>query len=157
MFIALLTLILTYYGSAVVQTLAHRAFGHARRILPIYASHTLGHHAQYARNALLQDQWIRTERHVLWYYAFPFTAIAAALGLAAGWLVLASYLAGLAFSVWVHVKLHREYHIRGSTLERYQWFLRKRSLHFVHHRQVRRNYAIVEYWIDRVLGTYRAP
>jgi len=47
-------------------------------------------------------------------------------------------------------------HLARSILNRFAWFRRKRDLHFVHHRRVHSNYAIVEFWIDRLLGIYRA-
>lgn len=146
----------TYYLAAIVQTLSHRLFGHTKRVMAIYASHTHGHHAQYARSDLLQDAWITSERHVLWYFAVPFAAVAAVVWAKAPLPAFFAYLAGLAFSIGLHILLHRHYHLRGSVLERFEWFRRKRALHFVHHRRVRTNYAIVENWIDRVLGTYRA-
>lgn len=148
--------VITYYLSAIVQTLSHRLFGHTKRVMTIYSSHTHGHHARYARSDLLQDDWIESERHVLWYFAIPFCAIAATVWAMAPTAVFLAYLAGLAFSFGLHLLLHRHYHIRGSVLERFEWFRRKRALHFVHHRRVRSNYAIVENWIDRLLGTYRA-
>ena len=151
------TFVLTWYLAAVVQTVSHRLFGHTKRIIPIYSNHTHGHHARYPRHALLQDRWIDSERHVLWYFPVPLGAIALALWQLAPPSVFLAHLMALAFSIWAHVVLHRHYHMRGSPLERLEWFQRKRSLHFVHHRRVRSNYAIVENWIDRVLGTYRAP
>jgi hypothetical protein len=149
------TFVLTYYTAALVQTLSHRIFGHTKRLMPIYSSHTHGHHTQYRRSALLQEKWIASERHVLWYFVIPFAAIALTLLLVAPLSIFLIHLSALAFSIWVHIALHRHYHIRGSPLERLAWFRRKRFLHFVHHRRVRSNYAIVENWIDRLLGTYR--
>src|SRR5262245_31695609 len=151
-----MTFIFTYYLSAVVQTLSHRLFGHTKRVMAIYADHTHGHHARYARNDLLRDDWVTSERHVLWYFAVPFSAIAAIVWTMAPFAVFLAYLAGLAFSFGLHLALHRHYHIRGSVFERFAWFRRKRALHFIHHRRVRSNYAIIENWIDRLLGTYRA-
>jgi len=155
--VALATIfVVTYYLSAAVQTISHRLYGHTKRVMAIYAEHTHGHHAQYARSDLLRDDWVPSERHVLWYFAIPFSAIAALVWAIAPFAVLLAYVTGLAFSFSLHLVLHRQYHIRGSVLERFAWFRRKRALHFIHHRRVRTNYAIVENWIDRVLGTYRA-
>jgi hypothetical protein len=147
----------TYYAAAVIQTVSHRLFGHTKRVLAIYTNHTHGHHARYSRRALLQDEWIASERHVLWYLALPFAALAATVYTVFPLAVFCSHLAAIAFAFWWHITLHRHYHLRGSTLERFAWFREKRDLHFVHHRRVRSNYAICEYWLDRLLGTYRAP
>lgn len=146
---------LTYYGASIVQTLSHQAFGHEKRIMSIYSSHTHGHHARYARNALLQDSWIASERHVLWYFAIPFSIIGLLVFVLAPLALFATHLGALAFSISIHILFHRHYHLRGTPLERFGWFRKKRALHFIHHRRVRSNYAIVENWIDRLLGTYR--
>ena len=146
---------LTYYGAAVVQTLSHQAFGHVKRILPIYSSHTHGHHSRYARNALLQDSWIASERHVLWYFAIPFSMIGLLVFTLAPLALFVTQLGALACSIAIHILLHRHYHLRGTPLERFGWFRRKRALHFIHHRRVHNNYAIVENWTDKLLGTYR--
>lgn len=150
------TFVVTYYLLAIVQTVSHRLFGHTKRVMAIYVEHTHGHHARYARSDLLRDDWVPSERHVLWYFAVPFSTIAGLVWAMAPFAVFLAYLAGLAFSFALHLVLHRQYHIRGSILERFAWFRRKRALHFIHHRRVLSNYAIVENWIDRVLGTYRA-
>jgi hypothetical protein len=151
----LLTGVVTYYGAALVQTLFHRIFGHTRRIGKLYRVHVGGHHAQYAPE-LLSDRWIPTEQHVTWYYAIPFTPMV----LIAFWLLpshlFVVHVLSLGLTVWWHVFLHRQYHVRGVWLERFEWFRVKRRLHFVHHKRPRRNYAIVEYGWDRLFGTFDA-
>jgi sterol desaturase/sphingolipid hydroxylase (fatty acid hydroxylase superfamily) len=69
--------------------------------------------------------------------------------------VFLAHLEGLEFAIWWHIFLHRHYHIRHSPLERFGWFQRKRQWHFVHYRRVRSNYAIVEFRLDRLIGTFR--
>ena len=157
MFLEILThlvvAIATYYGASFIQTLFHRIFGHTRRITKLYDVHVGGHHAQYAPQ-MLTNRWIRTEQHITWYYAIPFTPMA----LTAYWLFPLSlfvvHLLALALAIWWHVFLHRQYHVRGVWLERFEWFREKRRLHFVHHKRPRRNYAIVEYGWDRLFGTF---
>ncbi len=145
--------VVTYYGSSLVQTLFHRIFGHARRIPKLHDVHVSGHHAQYAQQ-LLSDRWIPTEQHITWYYAIPFTPMV----LTAFWLLPSDlfvvHMLSLALTGWWHVFLHRQYHVRGVWLERFEWFREKRRLHFVHHKRPRRNYAIVEYGWDRLFGTF---
>jgi sterol desaturase/sphingolipid hydroxylase (fatty acid hydroxylase superfamily) len=133
--------IATYYATSFVQAFFHRIFGHTRRIATLYDVHVGGHHAQYARQ-LLSDRWI------------PFTPMVLT---AFWWLPLslfAVHAVSLTFAIWWHVFLHRKYHLRGVWLERFEWFRKKRRLHFVHHRRPRSNYAIVEYGWDRLLGTF---
>ena len=157
MFGLLVTFVATYYAASVVQVVAHRLFGHVDRLRPVFESHTLGHHGVYRTDALLLDRWIAAERHVMWYFVPLFAPMMLAVYLFAPWMVFAAHVLGLAFAVWWHVFLHQQYHLRGSVLEGFRWFQRKRHLHFIHHIQVHRNYAIVEFWLDYLLGTLEKP
>jgi sterol desaturase/sphingolipid hydroxylase (fatty acid hydroxylase superfamily) len=56
-----------------------------------------------------------------------------------------------------HVYLDKQYHIAGSLLLRFAWFKRKQRLHFVHHEHSNSNFAIIDNFWDRLLGTYRNP
>jgi len=38
--------------------------------------------------------------------------------------------------------LHEQYHIKGSSLERYTWFLKNREYHRIHHRLFRYNFML---------------
>jgi hypothetical protein len=151
--IFLMATIVTYYAMAIIQTLLHRAFGHRNRIRRIFVNHAMGHHAKYRNDALLSDRYIDSETYVMYYYAIPVVTIGAGLFLLSNGVVLAGYAAGVVAAFWLHLYLHEQYHLSASPLARYRWFRRKRELHFVHHRHARRNYAIVEFWIDRVIGT----
>ena len=53
----------------------------------------------------------------------------------------------------LNVFLHKHYHLIDTPFERFAWFRRKRELHFVHHRDARYNFAVIEFWIDDLLGT----
>jgi sterol desaturase/sphingolipid hydroxylase (fatty acid hydroxylase superfamily) len=62
-----------------------------------------------------------------------------------------------AASFYAHVFFDKEYHVEGSRLERFAWFRRKQELHFVHHRHANCNFAVIHFFWDRILGTYRRP
>src|ERR1700722_728099 len=92
----------------------------------------------------------------------PFFFIPLLLAGLAAWFVLplALFLAvplGAAASFFVHVWFDRAYHVEGTWLNRFAWFRRKQQLHFVHHLHANRNFAVVDFFWDRVLGTYREP
>jgi hypothetical protein len=53
--------------------------------------------------------------------------------------------------------LDKQYHIGGSPLLRFAWFRRKQQLHFVHHTHGNSNFALIDNFWDRLLGTYRSP
>jgi hypothetical protein len=62
-----------------------------------------------------------------------------------------------ALSFYAHVFFDKEYHVEGSRMQRFAWFKRKQELHFVHHRHANSNFAVIHFFWDRVLGTYRRP
>src|SRR6266550_7124636 len=66
-------------------------------------------------------------------------------------------LVACAASFYAHVFFDKEYHIEGSRLQRFAWFRRKQELHFVHHRHANSNFAVIHFFWDRILGTYRRP
>jgi hypothetical protein len=149
-----LTAAATYYAASLIQTVFHRFFGHAPRIAGVHAVHINGHHSQYAK-AMLSERWIPTEQHVAWYYAIPFSPLVLVMFRLLPPDLFVVHLGSLFFAIWWHVYLHRQYHVRGVWWERFSWFQRKRRLHFLHHQRPDRNFAIVEYGWDRLLGTYQ--
>jgi hypothetical protein len=62
---------------------------------------------------------------------------------------------GLSF--YAHVFFDKEYHVEESRLQRFAWFRRKQELHFIHHRHADSNFAVIDLFWDRLLGTYREP
>jgi hypothetical protein len=58
-------------------------------------------------------------------------------------------------SFYAHVFFDKEYHVEGSRFQRFAWFRRKQALHFVHHRHANTNFAVIHFFWDRILGTYR--
>jgi len=151
------TFVATYYASSVIQVAGHRLFGHVDRLTPVFEAHSLGHHGVYGGDGLLLGHWVPAERHVMWYFVPLFAPLVVAVYAVASLPVFLSHASGIAFAVWWHVFLHKQYHLRGSWFEQFRWFRQKRQLHFVHHRDVHRNYAIVEFWLDRLFGTMKKP
>ena len=62
-----------------------------------------------------------------------------------------------AVSFSAHVYLDKQYHAARSSLARFAWFRRKQELHFVHHLHGDSNFAVMDFFWDKVLGTYRNP
>jgi len=62
-----------------------------------------------------------------------------------------------AASFYAHVFFDKEYHVEGSRFQRFTWFRRKQKLHFAHHRHADSNFAVIDFFWDRMLGTYRRP
>ena len=156
-FYSAITFVVTYYFAAAVQTILHRLFGHHNRVRRVFEVHARGHHAKYPPERLISREWIESEQHVIWYYYLVFLPVAVLVGWASGILIFLAHCSSLGFAIWWHVYLHKHYHLAGTLWERFPWFRRKRELHFIHHRAVHKNYAIVEYWIDSLLGTRKNP
>ena len=60
-------------------------------------------------------------------------------------------------SFYAHVFFDKEYHVDGSSLQRFVWFRKKQELHFVHHHHADKNFAVIDFFWDRILGTYKKP
>lgn len=145
----------SYYLMAILQTWLHRDFGHRNRIRKVFSAHAIGHHGQYHKNNLQTETFVDCESHALNYYGFPIIAVAALAWLAGGvWVMFANLIGVIATFRW-HLYVHEHYHLIDSPLERFAWFRKKRRLHFVHHRNARYNFAVVEFWIDSLMGTRR--
>jgi hypothetical protein len=143
----------TYYAAAFAQVALHRWLGHRPLLHAVFDDHQRGHHALYAPKRLLEDQWLRAPRSAIWSVVIPFCVPSLAL-----WFVVpspwtAGHLSGIAFSVAWHAFMHRQYHAWHSPFVRFAWFRRRRALHFVHHFAPDANFALVEFWIDALLGT----
>ena len=52
--------------------------------------------------------------------------------------------------------LHQQYHVDGSWLEQFDWFMRRRERHFYHHYHMKRNMSLggMDSTVDRLLHTY---
>jgi hypothetical protein len=144
----------THYFASLIQIVCHRLFGHTRRIDKLFRIHTNGHHAKYPPTQLRSAVWIRNEEHITWYYGIAFAPFLVACYAMAPLDVFVVFVLSLLASIGVHIYLHRQYHAETTWLIRFRWFRRKQHLHFVHHRSVTRNYAIVEFFWDRLLRTY---
>jgi sterol desaturase/sphingolipid hydroxylase (fatty acid hydroxylase superfamily) len=65
-------------------------------------------------------------------------------------------LAAMSLSFCAHYYLDNQYHVAGAWLSRFSWFRRKQQLHFIHHRHGNSNFAVIDFFWDRLLGTYRS-
>ncbi|MBT8146146.1 MAG: sterol desaturase family protein [Gammaproteobacteria bacterium] len=143
----------TYYFTSVVQTLFHRWFGHKNTIPKLFKGHALGHHLDYRSIDLLGDTYIESEAHVIWYYAIPLAPPLITVLILGSPGVIGGFIVSLMFTIWWNIYLHRQYHTSNVIWERFRWFHAKREAHFQHHRDVRSNFAMVEYWLDDLMQT----
>jgi sterol desaturase/sphingolipid hydroxylase (fatty acid hydroxylase superfamily) len=139
------------------QTLMHYWLGHRRLGGALFRNHINFHHAHYARGHLTSLTGEGNEGNNTPFFLIP-TILAGALVfliLPLGLFIAVTLAAGASFQA--HVWFDKAYHIEGSYLERFAWFRRKRQLHFVHHVHANCNFAVIDFFWDRLLRTYREP
>ena len=90
------------------------------------------------------------------FFLIPVLAVVAISYLFVPFPLFVVQLATMTASFGAHVHLDKQYHVAGSWLGRFSWFRRKQQLHFVHHRHANANFAVIDYFWDRLLGTYRS-
>jgi Fatty acid hydroxylase superfamily len=150
--------VVTYYATTFVQVVFHRWFGHTDRLSAVFEQHLHGHHDDYRLGRLTSKKWIEAERHIMWYYALPLAPLSAVTAWLMPWPLFVLHAVALGLTIWWHIYLHQQYHLDGARWERFAWFRRKRELHLRHHVRHHGNYAIVEFFWDRLFGTYdQAP
>ena len=139
------------------QTLFHRYLGHRRFGGRFFKNHMQFHHAHYSGNHVVSDHYLDDGDNNTLFFLFP---VALVVGLSYLFLrsdFLVVQLAAMSLSFGGHVYLDKQYHVAESWLGRFSWFRRKQQLHFAHHRYANSNFAVIDYFWDRVLGTYRRP
>ena len=141
---------------SVGQTLFHRYLGHRRLGGRFFRNHVQFHHVHYSRDHVVSTQYLDNGDNNTLFFLAP---VAVIVGLSYLFLrldLLVVQLAAMSLSFYGHVYLDKQYHVAGSWLGRFPWFRRKQQLHFVHHRHANCNFAVVHFFWDRLLGTYRS-
>jgi sterol desaturase/sphingolipid hydroxylase (fatty acid hydroxylase superfamily) len=139
------------------QTLFHYGLGHHRLGGIFYRNHIRFHHAYYARGHLVSPAYRGDEGNNTPYFLIPTILVAGGMFLVLPFDLFLVVTAASAASFYVHVHLDKEYHVEGSKLARFAWFRRKQQLHFVHHLYSNSNFAVIDFFWDRLFGTYRCP
>ncbi len=150
------TVVATYYLASFVQASLHSLFGHTRLGRSLYKVHVGSHHGVYSKDILMSDRYSDEEESLTFYYVIPTVILVGVAYLILALDLLVVHLSSLALAFYAHVYLHVHYHLKDSWLRRFEWFKRKQRLHFVHHRDMSKNFAVVEFFWDRVFGTYRS-
>ena len=143
-----------YLTGSLLQTVLHRWLGHRAVGGFFRRRHVLEHHRIYSAKRLVSSEYSDEERSLTPYYVLPAGALIALLGLLLPFAPFAGFTSTLLISFAAHAYIHKHYHLQNSWLERSRWFRRHRELHFVHHRDARRNYAVIDLFWDRLFGTF---
>jgi hypothetical protein len=124
----------THFVISFAQKLIHYKLGHHPMGGKFFRNHINFHHAYYSKDHLVSRTYL-----VLPLDLFVVVVLACAV------------------SFYAHVFFDKEYHVEGSRLRRFAWFRHKQELHFVHHQNTGCNFAVIDNFWDRLLGTYRRP
>lgn len=149
--------IFTHLAVSFSQTVMHYTLAHHSRGGTFFYNHVGFHHRYYSRDHLVSAIYLGNEGNNTPYFFIPvlfvgiFTYFLLPLDLFVVQVIACSA------SFYAHVFFDKEYHVERSRLERFAWFRRKQKLHFVHHQHADSNFAVIDFFWDKVLRTYREP
>ena len=153
----LVTAVGTHLVMSFGQTLIHYGAAHHPIGGKIFRNHINFHHNHYCDDHLVSQAHLGDEGNTTPYFMFPMLVVGGcAYFLLPLNLFVVMTVAGAA-SFYTHIFFDKEYHSEKSRLQQFALFRRKQELHFVHHRHADSNFAVIHFFWDRVLGTYRRP
>ena len=153
----LLIALATHLVMSFAQTLMHYKLGHNPIGGKFFRNHINFHHAHYSKDHLVSRTYLGDEGNNTPFFFIPVFLVGACTYLVLPVDLFVAQLVACAASFYAHVFFDKEYHVEGSRLQRFAWFRRKQELHFVHHRHANSNFAVIHFFWDRILGTYRRP
>jgi hypothetical protein len=151
----LLTAIATHLVMSFGQTLIHYKVAHHPIGGKIFRNHINFHHTHYSDDHLVSGAYLGGEGNTTPYFFIPVLLIGGCAYSLLPLDIFAVMAVACAASFYAHVLFDKEYHSEKSRLQRFAWFRRKQELHFVHHRHADSNFAVIHFFWDRILGTYR--
>ena len=166
MLLVLLAIFLGLVYTDLVGYFSHKLL-HSGKIDFLYRLHMEHHITQYPPRDLRSDTYRTTPQKKIFgagpEWALPIgsimlvTAVIMAF-LVPWWFMLAFFGSALGYALVAYSWLHDQFHLKDPsdflTLS-YSWFTQSRHLHDVHHHNMRKNYGIGSYWLDKLFGTYK--
>ena len=153
----LMTAVAAHLVMSLGQTLMHYKLGHHRMGGRFFHNHINFHHTYYSKDHLVSRTYLGDEGNNTPFFFIPVFLVGACSYLVLPLDLFVVQAVACAASFYAHVFFDKEYHVEGSRLLRFAWFRRKQALHFVHHRHANTNFAVIHFFWDRILGTYRRP
>ncbi|HEV2297477.1 MAG TPA: sterol desaturase family protein [Candidatus Acidoferrales bacterium] len=152
-----LAAIFTYYLGSLLQAALHAILGHRRIGGILYKIHVYHHHALYSKGRMVSDTYLPEEKDATPFYVIPVVLVGWGVYKLLPFDIFLVHAATISFCYFSHIYLHKQYHLTESWLVQFGWFRRRQQLHFVHHRRVSKNYALLDPFWDRIFGTYQEP
>lgn len=146
--------VVNYYGTTLSIWFGHW-FSHLQRS-PLRNFHVLGHHVLYPTSrSILSDRFRYGSGKRDSTFAFlPWLILQLIVGYVVlpWWLFLVCFVEIAAITTLVSY-IHMQFHLWDSPLGRFDWFLRARTVHAVHH-DLDKNFMVADHFWDRRFGTY---
>ncbi len=139
------------------QTLFHYGLGHHRLGGIFFRNHIRFHHTYFAKGHLVSSVHRGAEGNNTPYFLIPTILVGAVMFFVLPFDLFLVVAAVGAVSFCAHVYFDQAYHAQEPKLARFAWFRRMQQLHFVHHLHANSNFAVIDFFWDRLLGTYRVP
>lgn len=155
-FLYFFTATMAHFLMSLGQTLFHRYLGHRRLGGIFFKNHVQFHHARYSGDHVVSFHHGNNEGNNTPFFLIPTVLVVGLSYFVMRLDLFVVQLAAMSLSFYGHVYIDNQYHLAGSWLGRFSWFRRKQQLHFVHHRHANYNFAVIDYFWDRLLGTYRS-
>jgi sterol desaturase/sphingolipid hydroxylase (fatty acid hydroxylase superfamily) len=158
--IYLLILVIGFLTLTCLGYWAHYCF-HKRWSGRLYNAHMSHHTRLYPKTDLVSENYRHAGKdNTVWLFAIVFSPfiLGALLLTIFGILPLGIGVEILGLMVvvsYLNNALHDAYHLRNSFWHRLPFFERLRKLHFLHHNRMNSNFGIINFFWDRVFGTYR--
>lgn len=155
-FLYVATATMAHFLMSLGQTLFHRYLGHRRLGGMFFKNHVHFHHAHYSGDHVVSVRHGNNEGNNTPFFLIPVALVVSLSYFVMRFDLFVVQLAMMSLSFSGHVYIDKQYHLPGSWLGRFSWFRRKQQLHFAHHRHANCNFAVIDYFWDRLLGTYRS-
>lgn len=149
-------ILLSHYIASFVQISFHYLVGHRALGGLLNQRHVFEHHGICSEHALLSKTYSDEEKDASRFYIIPAVFVVSLAYLILPLDLFVVHVLSLATSSAAHVYLHIQYHLKNPLLKRFGWFQQKRRLPLLHHQDMGKNYAVIEFGWDRVFGTYQA-
>jgi hypothetical protein len=151
----LMTAVVTHLVMSFGQTLIHYRVAHHAIGGKFFRNHIDFHHTHYSAAHLVSRTYLGDEGNTTPYFFIPVFLVGGCAYFLLPLNLFVAMVFAAAASFYAHVFFDKEYHSERSRLQQFAWFRRKQELHFIHHRHADSNFAVIHFFWDRILGTYR--
>jgi sterol desaturase/sphingolipid hydroxylase (fatty acid hydroxylase superfamily) len=152
----LVTAIASHLTISFGQTILHSQLGHDPLGRRFFRNHINFHHTYYSKDHLVSENYLGDEGNNTPFFFIPVFLVGVCAYFVLPFDLFVAQVVACSASFYAHVFFDKEYHQERSRLQRFAWFRRRQELHFVHHRHADSNFAVIDFFWDRILGTFSA-